>query len=159
MELGGRAAQSPTLAGAFLLGRRGSRHAANPRTFNEHVQQIFEERFRRLSDPSLDWRAEVESIGWEFERLLRGLRGGVAIRRAMKSDAALIEIERADNALLAQRFAVELSNRVPDVEVDRLERVGRTWMNAVSVWIDIALDCEHAEQTRQLEEAAILQRA
>ncbi len=129
------------------------------RRLTESWHPFFDARFERIGDPALDWRREVDALATGFGALVLESPSGTAIRRAMKSDATLIDIERADNVLLGERFAAAVSRRVPSASHDQLARVGRTWLNAVSLLMDIALDCGPDEQARQFDETLVLQRA
>ncbi len=129
------------------------------RQLTEDWHPFFEEGFLRIGDPGLDWREEVDSLGRDFLEILRGSPAAVAIRKAMKTDARLVEAERADNALLGERFAEAVLPRVSDIQSEHLARVGRTWLNAISVLADIGLDCEPEEQQAQFTENQVLQSA
>ncbi len=131
--------------------------AALYRRMAEQWRPLFEQGFARMADPDLDWRAECEALGRAFLDLLEQTDGALAIRRAMKSEPTLVELERADNAQVAERFASIASTRVPGLPHAALARIGRTWLNTASILVDIAVEGPPGERDRQLDEALVLQ--
>lgn len=129
------------------------------RRLTEDWHPFFESRFLRIGDPRLDWCEEADALARDFLALVRASKTGMAIRKAMKSDSTLVEIERADNAFLGERFAAAVLPRTSGMSDRRMACIGRTWMNAVSVLMDIALECGPQEQEAQLNECLVLQRA
>lgn len=133
--------------------------AALYQRLTESWRSFFEDGFARMADPRLNWRVECDELIGDFVELLENHRGAVAIRKAMKAEPGLIVIERADNDFLSRRFAGIMMARVDGAESRDLARVGRTWLNAISILVDLALEAGPAERNLQLEEARRMQRA
>lgn len=129
------------------------------RQLTEKWHTDFDEAYRRLADPDLDWRETCDALGTRLLTHLLSSNSHLAIRRAMRANEALIEIERADNELLASRFAEVVAPRVRGHREEQLVVVGRTWINAMSAIVDVALELPPAEQEAQFRENFLLVRS
>ncbi|MEM9176279.1 MAG: TetR/AcrR family transcriptional regulator [Myxococcota bacterium] len=129
------------------------------RRLTEEWHPLFEEGFRRLADPALDWREECDALGRRLLDLLQRSPSRLAIRRAMRANEVLVEIEREDNQFVAERFAAAVAPRVRSHDEADLVVAGRTWINAMSAVVDVALELPRAEQEDQFRENFRLVRA
>ena len=97
------------------------------------------EGFRALSDPRSSWRTLWVAYIGTFVDGIRRVRGGLAIRRAMRALPELQAIDRQDNERLARQLAAAIERRGVVVPLTRLTTMARLIIETAVAVLDLAL--------------------
>lgn len=91
-----------------------------------------------------------------FVELLEQQPGALAVRRAMRANPELHELDQADNAQMADKLAAHIKNEIPGLTDTRTQSVARMLIETAITTIDLANDAPPKMRAQLLEDLKMM---